>query len=261
MGFSFEGAHSQEIRTYGLRINVTDLDQAIDFYSARLGFEVEGRLSGLIVLKDNENKVVLQKVPHYMPERDEDASATLTLQVNDLDSAIVSLQSKNIDFGSEQKRKEGVGYAIYVRDPFGKKVSLMQQTIVKTKPFREPKIYNYGFLIPDIDEAIAFYSGILGFVQRSQKYLPTDMPLGHADGSFGFMLHFREGTESIKHNSASSQHVVIMFKTQDLELATNTLRKKGVQFLQKDFQSGPLGRFVSFYDPSGYISDLIEVRD
>ncbi len=253
--------HAQDIKTYGIKINVSDLNKGIEFYGYKLGFEVESKIDGYLFLKTNDNtKLVLHEVANLLPEGKTETRAGLTLQVNDIDKTIASLKAKGVDFGMETKRKEGVGYAISVEDPFGKQVSLLQETVTKLEPFSEPQIYNYGFMVSDMNKAIEFYATSLGFEERSKKYLPYDMPLGHKDGSFAFMLHFREGIEPMKHNSTDSEHVVILLKTSDLASAIAILRKKGVQCLQKKPLVTPLGKAISFYDPFGYLSELIEVK-
>lgn len=254
--------YSQHMRTYGIKINVTDLEIAVNFYCNKVGFKIKSRNAEYVhLISNDENILILNQVPQFLPERPQDTKAGLTLQVNDLDQAIARLRSNGVDFGDEQKRKEAVGYSIYAKDPFGKAISFMHQTIVNTPEFTEPRIYNYGFAVPDMTKAIEFYSGILGFSQRSQKYLPYDMPLGHLDGSFGFMLHYRDGIEPIKHRSPDSQHVVIIFKTSDLDSAIAMLKKNGVIFLQQKPQLGSLGRYMSFVDPFGYISEVIETEN
>ena len=61
----------------------------------------------------------------------------------------------------------------------------MHQTVLsRWSRFKEPRLYNYGFLIPDMEAGRDFYSNKLGFVVRSEKYLPLDLPLGHKDKSF-----------------------------------------------------------------------------
>lgn len=45
----------------------------------------------------------------------------------------------------------------------------MHQTIVKVEPFEEPKIYNFGFLVPDMQMGRDFYTGKLGFVVSQRK--------------------------------------------------------------------------------------------
>lgn len=255
---------SYQIRTYGVKINVTDMKKALNFYHDVCGFNIiSGDASSSVVeLSEAEpkEKLYLNLVGNLLPERVVDNSATFTLQVNDLDSAIRFFKSKTVDFGNHQKRKEGVGYAIFVDDPSGTPVSLMHQTIVSTPWFKEPKIYNYGFLVPDMDKARDFYCNTLGFMARSEKYLPLDLPLGHTDNSFAFMLHYRNGVEAIHRNTANDEHVVILFKTNDLNAAIKDLKEKEVEFVQSTIQISPMGKYISFYDPFGYVSELIEEK-
>jgi catechol 2,3-dioxygenase-like lactoylglutathione lyase family enzyme len=252
---------AQDLKTYGVQINVTDLDKALGFYSTALGFDLESRQNDYLFLKSkNNDKLVLHLVKNLLPEAENETRAGLTLQVNDLDSAIGKLKSHQVYFGNAQKRKEGVGYAIFLNDPFGTRISLMHQTIVSVPHFTEPRFYNYGFRIPNMDKAIDFYCNKLGFVQRSQRYLPLDMPLGHDNNEFAFMLHYREGTESIRHNYVDSQHVVILLQTLDLNSTIEKLKSKGVEFLEKQAKDSPLGKTISFYDPFGYLTTVVEVK-
>lgn len=248
-------------RTLGIKINVTDMNKAVDFYGNSLGFQVDSRAlyPQEVLLKSADRQPVLLNLVHnILPETANESRAGFTLQVNDLDSAIQKMKAKGVDFKDSQKRKEGVGYAMTIYDPFGCPISMMHQTIVKTPHFTEPQIYNYGFLIPDMNAAREFYTKNFGFVVRSEKYLPNDLPLGHQDQSFGFMLHFRQGVEAVRHNSSHSEHTVIMFQTKNLDAAVKALRQSGVRILQKEPQTSALGKYMSFYDPFGYVSELVE---
>lgn len=252
---------AQPIRAYGFKVNVTDLAKAEDFYCGKLGFQIESKVEDNLFLKSEKgSKMVIHKVRNLLEENGKEANAGFSMKFNDLDQKIADLKSKGVDFGNNQKRKEGVGYAISVPDPFGKLISLMQITKGKQESFVEPYIYNYGFHVHDMDKAIEFYSSAIGFKQLTQNYMPLDMPLGHQDGSFGFMLHFREGTEAMAHNSSDSEHVVILFSTPDLETSIKTMKERGVKFLQKKPVNSPLGKMISFFDPAGYLSDLIEIK-
>lgn len=256
------GQASPVLRTYGIKINVTDMAKAIDFYTRQLGFEIESKIDypKSVALKSNDsNKLILNLVGNLVEEGAKDCKAGLTLQVNDYDKAVTKMKSSGVNFGSNVKRKEGVGYSIYFSDPFGTMLSTMQVTVVKEDPFPEPRIYNYGILIPDMDKARAFFQK-LGFVERSEKYLPLDMPLGHTDGSFGFMLHFREGIEPLHYNTANDEHIVIMFSVTDLASSVQKLKEAGIEIIQSKIQHSKLGRYVSFRDPFGMVYELIETH-
>lgn len=253
------------LKTYGVQLNVTDMGKALRFYSDVLGFETvrNDSSNGTILLKPKtgNDKIVLNKVFYLLPVADKEARASLTLQVNDLDSAIASLKSKGLHFGTYQKRKEGVGYAVYFDDPFGTRLSMMHETVVSNPHFEEPKVYNYGFYLPDMDSAIAFYSTRLGFPLRSKKYLPLDAPLNNPDGSFGFMLHTREGVQAVHYNAAANEHVVLLFRTANIGQAIEALKAKGVKVASQKIAQTTLGKTVSFYDPFGYLSLLIETNE
>lgn len=248
------------LKAHGVRINVTDLDAAMEFYVNKLQFKVENKgKSEVILLTTEGDRIVLIKVNNLLPELESETRVGFTLLVNDLDSTIARLRRIGVDFGTSQKRKEGVGYAISIFDPFGTAISLMHLTVVNVPRFAEPRLYNYGFKIPDMDRARAFFKQ-LGFSERSEKYLPNDMPLGHSDNTFAFMLHFRHGVQAVQHNSVHSEHVIALFSARDLVTAVDMLVRAGAIVLDKAPTQGALGKTISFRDPFGYVSEVIEVR-
>jgi len=259
--FQKESNDELVFRTYGVKINVTDMDKAIDFYCTKLGFEMESKTDNQIYLKAGQaNKLILNKVRHLAPTGEWDSRAVLTLQVNHLDSTLQKLKSKGITIAADQIRKEAVGDALFITDPFGNNLSLMHQTIVAVPHFVEPRIYNYGFFIPDMNKARAFYCDNFGFVVRNENYLPLDLPLGHNDKAFAFMLHYREGVKPIRYNISDNERFVILFQTNNLEQAISTLKNKGVTFQQPRPIDSNTGKYISFYDPFGYLSELIEIK-
>jgi predicted enzyme related to lactoylglutathione lyase len=249
------------IRTHAVKINVDDMDKAISFYCDKLGFEIESRENypQQVFLKTNDRiKLIINRVKKLQKPAAEDTAAGFTLQVNDLDQAIARMKSMGVEFAETEKRKEGVGYAISIRDPFGRSLSMMHQTIVKVEPFKEPRIYNFGYKVPDMTVARDFYSKRLGFIERSEKYLPLDMPLGHSDKSFAFMLHYRAGVKPIKNDySKAAPFNTIVFETVDLDRAVSALKKSGVKILST--QKNATSNYIVFEDPFGNVSELIEV--
>src|SRR5437868_2401436 len=139
------------------------------------------------------------------------------------------MRALNSESAETTPRKEGVGNAIFILDPFGRKISLMHQTIVKVAPFKEPRVYNFGVLLPDMNAGRDFYARKLGFVVRSEKYLPLDLPLGHTDNTFAFMLHYRPGVTSIKSEyPQAAPFVTMVFATADLPQTVSELRRQKV---------------------------------
>jgi catechol 2,3-dioxygenase-like lactoylglutathione lyase family enzyme len=250
------------LRTRALKINVDDMEKALSFYAGKLGFEVADRAEypRRVVLKtDDRVKLILSKVGRLQKAGPSDTQVGLTLQVNDLDEAIRRMKSAGVEFAESERRKEGVGYAISIRDPFGRRISLMHQTVVKVEPFKEPKLYNFGFLIPDMAAARDFYSNRLGFVVRSEKYLPLDLPLGHADNSFGFMLHYRPGVRSINSEYPRAEpFYTVVFETDDLRQSLGALTSRGIKNITKKLAAGGDLDALVFEDPFGNVSELVQ---
>ena len=248
------------IKTRALTINVDDMKTAEEFYIGKLGFEIEDRSEypKKLHLKTGDRiGLVLQKVERLQRTAQTDSQVGLTLQVNDLDTTIVRMKSMGVEFAESAPRKEGVGNAISIRDPFGRRISLMHQTIVKVEPFKEPRIYNFGLLIPDMNAGREFYSNKLGFVVRSEKYLPLDLPLGHKDKSFAFMLHYRPGVRAVKGEHPKAQpFYMIVFETNNMGTAIAALTKQGVEFVGKEVTAEGKPGLVYFKDPFGNISEL-----
>ena len=250
------------IRTSALKINVDDMKQALSFYSDKLGFVIEDRTDypKQVILKTNERiKLILNKVTRLQKAGTSDTQVGLTLQVNDLDQAIERMKTVGVEFSESARRKEAVGCAIFISDPFGRKISLMHQTIAKVEPFKEPKIYNFGLLIPDMNVGRDFYSNKLGFVVRSEKYLPLDLPLGHPDKTFGFMLHYRPGVRAIKSEYPRAlPFYAIVFETVNLPAALDVLTRNGVKVVDKKLREKGKKAAIVFEDPFGNISELKE---
>lgn len=251
------------LRTHALKINVDNMSKALSFYEQKLGFEIEDRSNypKQVVLKTGERvRLILNRVDSLQSAGPADSQVGLTLQVNDLDQAIARLRSVGVDFAESQPRQEAVGNAIFIRDPFGRRISLMHQTIDKVDTFKEPRIYNFGLLIPDMRLAREFYSNKLGFVVRSEKYLPGDLPLGHEDKSFGFMLHMRPGVQSTRRRVRNrAPWYTIVFETDNLQQAVASLRKNGIE-CELTRSSVGTEQVAVFEDPFGNASEIVQAR-
>jgi catechol 2,3-dioxygenase-like lactoylglutathione lyase family enzyme len=251
------------IRTHGVKVNVDDMEKALAFYEGKLGFEAEDRSGGpdYVVLKSGDReKLILNRVEKLRALGPKDTQLSFTLQVNDLDQTVERMKALGVEFAEKERRKEAVGNAIFIKDPFGRRISLMHQTIVKVEPFKEPKLYNFGFLVPDMQAGRDFYSSKLGFVVRSEKYLPLDLPLGHPDKSFAFMLHYRPGVARVKSDyPRAAAFNTLVFETDDLPAAARELAARGVKILAQHARRGARGSYLVFEDPFGNVSELLEV--
>lgn len=249
------------ITPYGLKINTTDMTKSIDFYTNVLGFKMASKSNSQDVMQlkaDGSEIIYLQHVNNLIAATSKDSQANLALQVMNIDSAIHKMKQLSVPMDGT-KRREGVGYAITIYDPSGAGISLLQQTIGKGEIFEEPKIYNYGFRVADMEKARNFYCNVLNFQPLTERYLPLDLPLTWEDKSNYFMIHMRESIENIKYNSADDENVVVLFKCKNLASTIDTLKKRGVIFVQKKPFTNGIGHHISFYDSSGYISELVEM--
>ncbi|HJW94976.1 MAG TPA: aspartyl protease family protein, partial [Thermoanaerobaculia bacterium] len=240
------------LRTSALKINVIDIDAAIAFYADKLGFAIADR-SGYphdVALKTNDDvQLILHKVAR-LQQPGSQTQAGLTLQVNNLDQAIERMKTLNVPFAETSPRKEAVGNAISIVTPSGMRISMMHETVVHNEPFVEPRIYNFGVLVPDMAAAREFYSRKLGFVVRSENYLPLDLPLGHPDGSFAFMLHVRPGVTATR--SEDPPFITMVFETPDLERTIAELKRSGVAIVSQS------AKRVAIRDPFGNVSEIVE---
>jgi len=252
-----------QMKAWGIKINVTDMDKAIDFYSTKMGFEVESRefYPKLISIKSNTPvKIFLNLVSNLLTEQPNESHASITFQVNNLDSSIMILKSRGVDFGINQKQKEGVGYSMKFSDPFGTTHYIMQVTMQQQPVrFKEPKLYNYGVKIADMDKAREFYKRI-GFKEAGTSYLPLDLVILNPDRSFAYMLHFREGTEAIRYHTSNDQHVALLFATTDLNFTIEQLKNRKIEIVQTKVQESSIGKYISFRDSFGMVFDLVELK-
>lgn len=242
------------IKTFGVRIGVPDMAVALGFYVDKLGFKVTSATTGPVVeLSAGDNTplfLVLDK--QAQASANNEVKSKMTLQVNDLDKAVERARELGISFAETDARKEAIGRAISITDPFGTVISLMHVTVRQTPEFPEPRIYNYGFMTNSMEASRNFYCTTLGFPVYSEKYLPLDLPLSNPDKTFGFMLHFRDWIIPGENAHAS---VAIVFQCNDLETARQYFLANKIVF--KENTTWP-GKAITFVDPTGVVSELVE---
>lgn len=243
------------IRTCGVRIDVPDMDKAIEFYCEKLGFrhtrgdgktfaELRAGDSTRIFLKSN--KQAASSIPG-------EAKSKITLQVNDLDEAIGRAKRAGISFAEQTPRNEAIGRAISITDPFGTVISLMHVTVRPSPVFKEPRLYNYGFETNNMEQSRSFYCGLLGFHVMTEKYLPLDLPLTNTDKSFGFMIHFREWIKPATRQGS----VALVFQCDDLSQVRKYFASVGIKHTDSDGFPAPA---MTFIDPSGVAAHIMEIK-
>lgn len=249
-----------DFRVYGVKINVPSLEKAVEFYSGVMGFRVEKinlNYREVHLISGDERKIILKETAEKLLADDGDYSCTsFALQVNDLDRTFRTWSEKGVKFFEKEKRTEGIGFSLHYYDPFGNNFSVVEVTVGERKTFDEPKLYNFGYYIPDINNSMDFYSVRLGFIEKTKKYLPEDMPLYHVDKSFGFMLHLNRRDWGLRKEVSGKNAVNLVFSTSNLSKAESYLKSMRIETSKR--MSSIAGDYISFQDNYGIRADLVE---
>ncbi|MEW6127961.1 MAG: VOC family protein [Acidobacteriota bacterium] len=249
-----------DFKVYGVKINVQSLEKGVEFYSGVMGFKIEKinlALREVYLLSGDNRKIILKETAEKLfPDEGDYSCTSFALQVNSLDSTLKKLGEKGVKFFEKEKRTEGIGFSLHYYDPFGNIFSMVEVTIGERKTIDEPKLYNFGYYIPDIQKGMDFYSTKIGFIERTKKYMPEDMPLYHADNSFGFMLHLNRKDWGLRKDVNGKNAVNLVFSTKNLAQAQENLKKLGIKTSKPMPSIG--GQYFSFQDNYGIRVDLIE---
>lgn len=242
-----------QLKTLGVNIRVTDMDKAIDFYQNTIGFKIKSRKKhpNIVELENNGLQLWLKKVSKQRKTLyGEESQTILTLQTNNLDSVMAVYQTKGVKFVREV-RENGVGHSAPFRDPFGNIISLLEQDKFPVPRFVEPKIYNLGLYLPDIEIAKAFYLDILGFEVRTLDYLPAVLPLNHIDQSLAIILH-NKPIQPVELPSLEVTQTNILLKTDNLKAFKTFLMQQNVEIIENAENAG-----FAFKDVFGNILEVI----
>ncbi len=108
--------------------------------------------------------------------------------------------------------------------------------------------------VHNMDVALAFYSGKLGFQIETKDFYPNLVPLKH-DGIHLVLCQVEKPSLTEYGKTAQS---LINFQTPDLALAMTNLKSSGVEFVHNTPQPCPVGLYAAFKDPSGNVHELLE---
>lgn len=257
-------------RAYGLRINVSDMDTGLKFYSETLGFPVESRANyplSVILRRDSRHYTHLKLIKTYraeeQPSTTSPSGTTFTLHINDIHAALARVAKQGLKVVGNHVRIEQVGLAFTIVDPWGVPVSLMDLAKKPDPLPPEPRIYNYGLQIPmdGYAKAREFWCDKLGFITLFDRFLPLDQALFSSDKSFGFMLHMREGVEPAKGAYPGNARPIIQLATPDLDAAIARLNAAGAQILLEEPATDDEGRrYTAFREPFGSPVEVVEIK-
>lgn len=105
-----------------IQINVSDMNDAIDFYCNKLGFEVRSKryYPDIVDLVHDAIPLILYKVPkHTKIDYPNVAQTLINIQTDNLDSSLKDLKSKGVELIHETPQDCPVGVYAAFRDPFG----------------------------------------------------------------------------------------------------------------------------------------------
>jgi predicted enzyme related to lactoylglutathione lyase len=114
-----------------LQINVTDMDQAIDFYCNKIGFEVLSRehYPQIIKLKNDSAPLLLFKVSKKTDiDYPNEAQTLINIETGNLKKSLRELREKGVDVIQDTPETCPVGIYAGVRDPFGNVFELIEYT-------------------------------------------------------------------------------------------------------------------------------------
>ncbi|MEP1095435.1 MAG: VOC family protein [Cyclobacteriaceae bacterium] len=229
-------AQTSELKFTGVKIFVTDLKIAEDFYSRILGFKVSGQTESQLELETNTWPITLALASEMAaPGYPANARTGLSLQTHKLLPQIDAFREKGVKLHDSRLSRNGVGISIPFEDPFGNVMTIIEIQIREVVKFEGVKIYNTGVAIPNMDAATAFYEGILGYEEWSRDYLPAALPLKHSDGSFAFMIHYEKGLAKNANTYKKNSQIVLLMSTPNLESVKSGLNKESIVESKKGF--------------------------
>lgn len=110
-----------------------------------------------------------------------------------------------------------------------------------------------GIYVPNIQEAIHFYTTVLGF-EVNKQYGPKIVTLVHGD----LPIVLEESEKSSYNQDSYTPGVVLALKTEDINHTVEKLKEHNVQFIMEDPTVCPPGKFISFKDPFGNVLEYIQ---
>ncbi|KAB2846988.1 MAG: hypothetical protein F9K45_00700 [Melioribacteraceae bacterium] len=248
------------LKALGVKIMVTNLETAKEFYSSKLGFKIKSETANSIELDGKTSKFWLIKTQKKNEvEGGKEAQTILTMQVNNLEETMKRWKEKGVEF-TTGIGKVGVGVSAKIKDPFGNSVSVLQQTIVETPQLEEPQIYNFGYYFSDIPSARKLFVEKLMFDVRTEKYFPPALPLANWDKSFGFMLHEKKELKKSDADYYNDIQTIIVFGCADIEETFKFFKEAGINILFSKPKNSNLGKYFAFDAGEGVFSEVVELN-
>lgn len=110
--------------------------------------------------------------------------------------------------------------------------------------------------VTNLEEAISWYTEVLGFELSKEHYYPPQAVDLILKGGIRLLLYEVQKPTVIDYpNQAQS---LIIFRTDDLRKIMTELLEKGVEFLYSEAKEFPAGIFNAFKDPYGNVHEIVQ---
>lgn len=119
-----------------------------------------------------------------------------------------------------------------------------------------PKISVITINVPDMDQAIAFYSDQLGFPIESKQWYPEIVQLKHE----GISLILYKVSQAAEVDYPNVAQTVLGIATPDLKETLTNLRALGVRVIHDEPQPFPAGIYSAIRDPFGNVVELLQFQ-
>lgn len=239
---------------WAVEINVSDIDEAIDFYTNTLGLQVAAReyYPQVVSLKNDGAHVLLYNVRGRNDLRPIKSSPYINWQAPNLDKALEKLKtSKATDI--TEPVKFPLGMSAGFRDPFGNFMHVLELD-EKFGSVEHTQLFNFAIPITDKDKALDFY-GKLGFESYTDKYWPPVIPL--VGQGMEFILH--QSDKIIAQEYPGKVGAFVILHVADIYESVKRLEALGMTFLYAEPQThAPVGAFTALRDPFGNVVELIQ---
>jgi catechol 2,3-dioxygenase-like lactoylglutathione lyase family enzyme len=123
-----------------------------------------------------------------------------------------------------------------------------------------------SLVVPDYEEALAFYVGVLGFRLVEDTFQPEQdkrwvvvEPPGFSGGARLLIARASTPEQASRIGNQTGGRVFLFLYTDDFERDYAAYRERGVSFV-RDPVYQPYGRVAVFRDPWGNLWDLIQPR-
>ncbi|MFS0862382.1 VOC family protein [Fredinandcohnia sp. 179-A 10B2 NHS] len=113
-----------------------------------------------------------------------------------------------------------------------------------------------GIYVPNLTEAIDFYTNTLGF-EVNKQYGPKIVTLVHGD----LPIVLEENENAIYNRDNNASGIALALRTENIYETAKNLKEKNVTFIVEEPTNCPPGKFISFKDPFGNMLEYLQFEN